>query len=145
MKVYKNMLYATDLSEESFEVAEKAQHIAKAFGAKLSLVHVVENVPTAYGSPVVLDVEVTLHEEALNALNDLAKKLKVNEKDIYVLTGPTKPQLVELAEKNNIDLLLVGSHGRHGLALLLGSTANAVLDGSPCDVLAIKILENKDE
>ena len=35
--------------------------------------------------------------------------------------------------------LVVGSHGRHGLALLLGSTANAVLHGAPCDVLAVRI------
>ena len=37
------------------------------------------------------------------------------------------------------DLIVVGSHGRHGLALLLGSTANDVLHGAPCDVLAVHL------
>jgi universal stress protein A len=40
---------------------------------------------------------------------------------------------------------VVGSHGRHGLALLLGSTANDVLHGAPCDVLAVKLLKDKQE
>ena len=37
------------------------------------------------------------------------------------------------------DLIVVGSHGRHGIALLLGSTANGVLHGAPCDVLAVRV------
>ncbi len=142
MKLYKHILYATDLMSESEDVAEKVRKMADLFGAKLSLVHVVENVPTAYGSPVVLDVEVTLHDEAMESLKKLSKKLEVKEEDAHILTGSTKPQVIELSEKLEIDLIVVGSHGRHGLALLLGSTANAVLDGSLCDVLAVKITEN---
>ncbi|MEZ5528918.1 MAG: universal stress protein [Porticoccaceae bacterium] len=40
---------------------------------------------------------------------------------------------------NNVDLIVVGSHGRHGLSLILGSTATGVLHGSQCDVLAVKV------
>ena len=39
---------------------------------------------------------------------------------------------------------MVGSHGRHGLALLLGSTANDVLHGAPCDVLAVRLKTKAD-
>lgn len=142
MKVYKHILYATDLLKESDQVAKKAQKLAEALEAKLSLVHIVENVPTAYGSPVVLDVEGTLHDEAEHEIFTKAKKFGIEKKDCYVLSGSTKPQVIELAEKIKSDLILVGSHGRHGLAILLGSTAGAVLDGAPCDVLAIKIHED---
>ncbi len=44
-----------------------------------------------------------------------------------------------MAKEHDCDLIVVGSHGRHGLALLLGSTANDVLHGAPCDVLAVSL------
>ena len=44
-----------------------------------------------------------------------------------------------VAEEQSCDLIVVGSHGRHGLALLLGSTANDVLHGAPCDVIAVRL------
>ncbi len=47
----------------------------------------------------------------------------------------------QFAKQDNIDLIVVGSHGRHGLALLLGSTANGVLHGANCDVLAVRVKE----
>ena len=75
--MYKHVLFASDLMAESQDAAHKAKAVASALGAKLSLVHVVENVPTAYGSPVVLDVEVTLHDEAVAELKKLADELGV--------------------------------------------------------------------
>ena len=50
-----------------------------------------------------------------------------------------KPKFTASRRKKPIDLVVVGSHGRHGLALLLGSTANGVLHGSPTDVLAVRV------
>ena len=44
-----------------------------------------------------------------------------------------------MAEELGTDLIVVGSHGRHGLALLMGSTANGVLHGANCDVLAVRV------
>ena len=44
-----------------------------------------------------------------------------------------------LAEQLDVDLIVVGSHGRYGLALLMGSTANGVLHGASCDVLAVRV------
>jgi universal stress protein A len=44
-----------------------------------------------------------------------------------------------MAEELDADLIVLGTHGRHGLGLMLGSTANAVLHGAPCDVLAVKV------
>lgn len=44
-----------------------------------------------------------------------------------------------MAEEQKADLIVIGSHGRHGLGRLLGSTANGVLQGAPCDVLAVRI------
>jgi universal stress protein A len=44
-----------------------------------------------------------------------------------------------MARQQGVDLIVIGGHGRHGLALLLDSTANAVLHGAPGDVLAVRI------
>jgi universal stress protein A len=46
-----------------------------------------------------------------------------------------------VAEEQQVDLVVTGSHGRHGLALILGSTANAILHGAKCDVLAVRITD----
>jgi universal stress protein A len=46
-----------------------------------------------------------------------------------------------MAKDQDIDLIVVGSHGRHGLALIFGSTSNSVLHGATCDVLAVRISE----
>ncbi len=48
-----------------------------------------------------------------------------------------------MTDNNDIDfdLIIIGTHGQHGIALLLGSTANAVLHGVSCDVLAVRVKE----
>jgi universal stress protein A len=46
---------------------------------------------------------------------------------------------VRIAKERGVDLIVVGSHGRHGLQLLLGSTANGVLHLAECDVLAVRV------
>ncbi len=54
---------------------------------------------------------------------------------------PCRPEaeIHRVAEELGADLIVVGSHGRHGLALLLGSTANGVLHGATTDVLAVRV------
>ena len=56
-----------------------------------------------------------------------------------VLLGSPKYEICNYARENHSDLLILGSHGRHGIKLLLGSTANGVLHDMPCDVLAVKL------
>ena len=56
--------------------------------------------------------------------------------------GSPKTEIVRVANENKVDLIIVGSHGRHGLALLLGSTANGVLHHATCDVLAVRLQDN---
>ena len=53
--------------------------------------------------------------------------------------GQPRQEIHQLASEQQCDLIVVGSHGRHGLALLLGSTANDLLHGAPCDVLAVRL------
>jgi len=57
----------------------------------------------------------------------------------WVELGATKQEIVRIAATQGVDLIVIGSHGRHGIGRLLGSTANAVLHGAGCDVLAVRI------
>ncbi|MCY1401873.1 Universal stress protein family protein [compost metagenome] len=61
----------------------------------------------------------------------------------HLTYGQPRQEIHNLAKEDGCDLIVVGSHGRHGLALLLGSTANDVLHGAPCDVLAVRLMAKK--
>ena len=66
--------------------------------------------------------------------------LKTNQSS-YIFQQKISLKKVILAEAQaiNADLIIVGSHGRHGVSLILGSTANAILHGAQCDVLAVRV------
>ncbi len=144
MSDYQHVLFATDFSEEALHVGARARDIAERYGARLSLVHVVEEMTLSAGyelMPVLPELpDEALLREAREALTRLAAKLGVEAAAQWALLAPsTKEGILSAAQEHHADLIVVGSHGRHGLALLLGSTANAVLHGAPCDVLAVRI------
>lgn len=146
MNDYQHVLFATDFSPEAVQVGERAKDIARRYKAKLSLIHVVEEVNISAGyelMPLVPELpDEAMVREAHDGLERLAEKLGLTEAEKWVVTAAsTQEGVLRTATEKNVDLIVVGSHGRHGLALLLGSTANAVLHGAPCDVLAIRILE----
>jgi len=144
MNDYRHVLFATDFSEEARHVGARARDIAERYGARLSLVHVVEEMNLSAGyelMPVLPELpDEAMLREAREALTRLAAKLSVEEAAQWAILAPsTKEGILSAAQEHHADLIVVGSHGRHGLALLLGSTANAVLHGAPCDVLAVRI------
>ena len=142
--MYKHILFATDLTEDTDYLVEKVRGIRGLTGAKLSLVHVVEPLPGySYAYLGIEDIEGQLIEEARQGIEKLATKLNVTKTDQHVEVGPTKTKILKVAEDMGIDLIVCGSHGRHGLSLLLGSTANAILHGAKCDVLTVRLPEEK--
>lgn len=140
--MYKHILFATDLSEDTDFIIAKVRGMRGYTGARLSLVHVVEPLPGySYAYLGIEDIEGQLIEEAKTALHKLGTQLSVDGKDQWVEVGPTKSKILAVAEDVGADLIICGSHGRHGLSLLLGSTANAVLHGAKCDVLTVRLPE----
>jgi universal stress protein A len=138
--MYKKVLFATDFDEISVNAAHKAKKIADENGADLLLVHVVEPIP-AYAYPGFAgfaEVEVSIREQAEKELNALAKQLGVDEKHRLLEFGSIKNEILRIADEQKIDLIVTGSHGKHGLGLLLGSTANAILHASHCDMLIVQ-------
>lgn len=138
--MYKHILFATDLSDDTEYLIEKVK--AMKGSAKLSLVHVVEPLPGySYAYLGIEDIEGQLIEESRQAIAKLGTKLNVGTQDQFVEVGPTKTKILKIADDVGADLIICGSHGRHGLSLLLGSTANAILHGAKCDVLTVRLPE----
>lgn len=141
---YQHILLAIDLTEESEAVARKACALVHSFEAKLSIAHVIEPLSFAYGGDVPMDlsaVQEQVHQQAEIHLQAFATPLKVGPERQHILFGRPETEIHRIADEQEADLIVVGSHGRHGLALLLGSTANGVLHGASCDVLAVRIGE----
>lgn len=142
--MYKHILFATDLTDETEYVVEKVRAMRGFTGAKLSIVHVVEPLPGySYAYLGIEDIEGQLIEEARQSIEKLGAKLNVPSSDQFVEVGPTKTKILKIADDVGADLIICGSHGRHGLSLLLGSTANAILHGAKCDVLTVRLPEEQ--
>lgn len=138
--MYKRVLFATDFDEVGIRAAKKAKKIADENKAELWLVHVVEPIP-AYAYPGFAgfaEVEVSIREQAEKELAKLADSLSIDEKHRLIEFGSTKNEVLRVAKENKADLIVTGSHGKHGFALLMGSTANAILHGAECDVLIVR-------
>ncbi len=142
MGMYKHILVATDLIDDNQAVMDKALSLSKLWDASLSIVHVVEPLPS-YGYAYIggADIEAQLLEEAKTKVASIGKIMGIAKNRQHIEVGPTKIEILRVAKNNHIDLIVLGSHGRHGLALLLGSTANAVLHGAECDVLTVRLQE----
>lgn len=147
MSNYKHILLAVDFSEHSKDVVLKAKELADYYQAELSLIHVVDSVPLVdIGYETAMPFDYDLNEIFMNSakakLQELARDLELSFKESWLELGSPKTEIVRIATENAVDLIVVGSHGRHGLGLLLGSTANAVLHHAPCDVLAVRLKDD---
>ncbi len=146
MKPCKNILAAVDTSDEAKQVLESALALGRCFDAKLSLIHVVEPVVTDSSYDLIntipLEMNDFLIKHAENFLVSLEQDLSPDITSCVEI-GSIKTNILRHASENNVDLIVVGSHGRHGLALLLGSTANALLHGADCDVYVIRIKDGR--
>lgn len=140
---YQHILIAVDLTDECHPVVQRALAIATSSGAKASLVHIIEPMAMAFGGDVPMDLSTLQQQQfdqARERLQSFAGQYPQLGSDMrHLAYGQPRQEIHRLAEEQGCDLIVVGSHGRHGLALLLGSTANDVLHGAPCDVLAVRL------
>lgn len=143
MSTYTHILVGLDLShDESKVVIDKAAALARANQAKLSAVHVTEPLAFAYAGDIPVDLsstQIAMQEHAEKQMTELTQGLDYPLTYSKVITGQTASEMRQLADEIGADLIAVGSHGRHGLALLLGSTASDIIHGAKCDVLAIRV------
>lgn len=145
MSLYSHILVAVDFSATADQVLKKALAVAQRNKARLSLLHVVEYLPPIdYLNDSLLDLnwiaeEKVMLEHAKDSMQQFASKHKLDDAALEVEIGTAKHEITRYVEQHQCDLVVLGSHGRHGISLLLGSTANAVLHDMPCDILTVKI------
>jgi universal stress protein A len=142
MPDYKNILLVVDLSEDSRVIGERAKAIAASHGSEITLLHVVEYVPVEPMGEALLptvQIEGELVERARRHLTELAQQLGLPQGRQLVETGGIKSEIIRTAQRLNADLIVLGSRERHGLAILLNFTEDAILHAAPCDVLAVRL------
>ena len=142
MPDYKNILLVVDLSEDSRVIGERAKAIAACYGSQIVLLHVVEYVPVEPMGEALLptvQIEGELVDRARQRLTELAQQLGLSQSRQLVETGGIKSEIIRTAQRLNADLIVLGSRERHGLAILLNFTEDAILHAAPCDVLAVRL------
>jgi len=140
MPLYQNILVAVDLTQESQQVLQKASALAD--GATISVIHVSEPLTQLYGGEIGVDLaglQTELLTQAKELLAKLLDSMKVPADRQHIAVGKPATEIRRQAEELKADLIVIGTHSRHGFGILLGSTANGVLHGTGCDVLAVRI------
>jgi universal stress protein E len=136
-------------AELDHEILAQATAVAAACGGSLHVLHVYDPMPALTGSaaypvaaPVALPVDSVaerMREAHGRALGELAGTFDLADEHVHLLRGAVRDTLVDQAERLNADAVVMGAVARGALRrMLIGSTAEAVLDRLPCDVLLIK-------
>jgi universal stress protein A len=145
MRSFTRILVPTDFNQQSEQALSYARSLAHQFGASLHLLHVVNRPLLAEG----LAAETLMSEgsaigsdmveDAKRRLHTLAPEAASAE----VVFGYAARSIVDYASRLGVDLIVMGSHGRTGVAhLLLGSVAEAIVRTAPCPVLTVRHLVN---
>lgn len=144
MALYQHILIAVDFSNHTDRVIQRAKALAETGGTRLSLCHIVEDFPlTDFAYEPMISVDIDMRETLLTAaqkqLTALGDKFDISTDNQWIEFGSPSRDVVRIAEEQQVDLIIVGSHGRKGIKILLGSTANAILHHARCDVLAVRL------
>jgi len=145
MSIYNKVVLALDLSDEFENIFNKAKAVLKE-GGELYVIHIMEPLDAIYFSDAYGAASVQFQKAqdemqtiTKNRLAEFCKNHGVPESQQSLIIGSPAKEIRKFAEEIEAEVIVVGTHGRHGMGLLLGSTANGVLHGTPCDVIAVKV------
>ncbi len=146
MREIKKMLVPIDFSWGSTKILQYAIFFAENYNAKIFIVNVTEYPHTLSGDPTFTSSAIS------SAMEKMASFLEDNRDQIPVsfesstLFGDAAEKIISYAEKENFDLIIIGSHGHKRLEkMLLGSVAEKVIKLSPCPVLTINTYRHEEE
>jgi nucleotide-binding universal stress UspA family protein len=141
------ILVPTDFSETADAALQYAKVLAGQFGASIDLLHVFSNPydVAVYTPEVYAPLPPEMRERALEEAREcLSARFTPAEERRFggtrtIVTGLTASQIVEYADEHGVDLIVMGTHGRRGVAhLLLGSVAEHVVRTAACPVLTVR-------
>jgi nucleotide-binding universal stress UspA family protein len=136
----RTILHPTDFSDHSAAALELAAAIARDYGARLTVLHVkaTPTIPAGVmtAEPLEAPEEAAELRRRLDAVRPPDPKVAVEH---IMLVGDEAAEIVRLADDENFDLIVMGTHGRGGLRhLLMGSVAELVVRRAPCPVLTVR-------
>lgn len=146
MRAFKSILFATDFSESSDHAFEYAYTVAKCFGAKLLVLHIINELVDLRGFYVPhISIDKLEEEMAESAHKMMDKFIETHSKgydQIESIVAPGIPydEILKKAEEKSVDMIVLGTHGRTGLDhVLFGSTAEKVVRKSTIPVMTIRV------
>ena len=139
------IIFPTDFSHCGDAALKMATSLARDSGATLIIVHV-EEPPVAYAGG---EMYYGVPEPASDDLHQMLKKVVPTDPAVpcehRLITGDPSSAIVRLAEEENADMIVMGTHGRTGLTrLLMGSVSEAVVRRAPCPVLTYKQAQSSE-
>lgn len=146
----KKIVYATDFSEGSAVALPYAVDLAKLYGAKLYLVHVIYDFANTTGwyvphislDSIYKDMEAAAREQLEKCYIEDMKGVKEIER--VVLTGVPYQEITKFTKDQKIDLIVLGTHGRKGIdRVVFGSTVEQISRNVPCPVFTVRIPEHQ--
>ena len=144
MITLKRILVPTDFSETSEVAAKYARALAAVFNCDLHLIHVLENPYLAY-DPLSFMPPPNFFEELEAQTRDRLKRLLADWEplqphvEIVATRGSAFVEIIQYAKAHNIDLIVLGTHGRGPIAhMLMGSVAEKIVRKAPCPVLTVR-------
>ncbi len=148
----KKILCPVDFSESADHALNYALTLAEMGGAELLLIHVVEAISypqsAALFEPLLGEVDLTMKLQSAfeEQLRQRVTELQADYAHVSgkAVTGNTFVEIIRAAREENADMIVMGTHGRTGLAhVLIGSVAEKVVRGAPCPVLTVKHPEHE--
>ena len=137
----KSILIATDFSQASEKPLCHALAIARCYGAKVYLAHVVSSLGfTLAGPAAIAAAEEAVCRDAAHLEDDLGRSgaLSGLQHQVVIRQGEVWPELEAIVRQEDIDAIIIGTHGRHGMGrLLLGSVAEMIFRQADCPVLTV--------
>jgi nucleotide-binding universal stress UspA family protein len=146
MREFKSILFATDFSESSDHAFEYAFSVAKTFGARLLVLHIINELVDLRGFYVPHISIDKLEEEMAESADKMMTNFISSHAQGYdrvepiVVPGIPYDEILKKTEEESVDLIVLGTHGRTGLDhVLFGSTAEKVVRKSSIPVMTIRI------
>jgi universal stress protein A len=138
------ILYATDFSPYSKYAFRMACAVARDYGARVIVLHVMTPPVVVYGEGVLPVEPENIEEEMRERLRALVAEHPEIQTESHLVEGDAATEILRAAKESKCNLIVIGTHGRTGLyRLLMGSVAEQVVRKAPCSVLTIKVPEHQ--
>ena len=148
MSMYQRVLVTTDLSSDCDDIVTKAVEIARTIQAQLHILHVVppdiaeiEHLAdnNHYFAQQQMIVEPNYEQQVQCVMQDLGARYDIASDCLHVERGNIKTVVNDFTKRHAIDLVVLGTHNRYGLQLLLASSSDKLIHNVECDILAVRV------